>query len=191
MWSASFSPCLRNEDPSSFLETSPTTYRRLRALRARSVLGSVRQSVPENQRVRTPFGHSGARGPKCPRETPPDTPSDTPTFEHILSDTPQDTSGQKGLKPPVGGRGCLKPFRFLPVANVHSLSDSDRRTSDKHMSILNSNRNNNEASFGSHVHVRCEVLKTCQLMANSVRGLVARAIRNAIRANRSARIIRN
>ena len=34
------------------LETSPTPYRRLRALRARSVPGSVRESVPENQGVR-------------------------------------------------------------------------------------------------------------------------------------------
>ena len=34
------------------LETSPTPYRRLRALRARSVPGSVRESVPENRGVR-------------------------------------------------------------------------------------------------------------------------------------------
>ena len=90
---------------------------RLWALRARSVLGSVRESVPENRGVResvqkvsreclrsvkkvsghsgdtlgTPFGHSGARGLKGPRDIPPDTLSDTPIFGDTLSNAPRDT----------------------------------------------------------------------------------------------------
>ena len=53
-------------------------------------------------------GHSGARGPKGPRDTPPNTLSDTQISGDTLSDTPRDTSGPKGPKPPVGGWGCLK-----------------------------------------------------------------------------------
>ena len=52
----------------------------------------------------TLFGHSGARGPKGPGDTPWDTPGDTPVFGDTLGDTPGDTSGPKGPRDP-----CSRP----------------------------------------------------------------------------------
>ena len=60
-------------------------------------------------------------GPRAP-ETLPRTVSlsrGTPIFGDALSDTPLDTSGPKGPKPPVGGWGCLNPYlRRLGVFEV-------------------------------------------------------------------------
>ena len=60
------------------------------------------------------------RGPEGPRDTPPDTLSDTPIFGDTLLDTPRDTSGPKGPKPPVGGWACLN-FRNQTFKNSINL----------------------------------------------------------------------
>ena len=52
----------------------------------------------------TLFGHSGARGPKGPRDTPWDTLLDTPVFGDTLGDTPWDTLGPKGPRDSSRGR---------------------------------------------------------------------------------------
>ena len=52
----------------------------------------------------TLFGHSGARGPKSPGDTPWDTRSDTPVFGDTLGDTPQDTRARRARETPVAGQ---------------------------------------------------------------------------------------
>ena len=79
----------------------------LRGLRARCSGVSKRcpESVPgvskrcpghSKDTLGTPFGHSGAPGPKGPGDTLSDTPSDTPRFPDTLGDTP----GPKGPRDP-------------------------------------------------------------------------------------------
>ena len=109
--------------------------RSLRALRARSAPGSVRESVSKNRGVpesvwgsalgallkvtqkcpksvvldtfKSLFEHILGRGSKHPCSTPSDTPTHTPLFRDTLSGTSGGTSGPKGPKTLEGGRVLL------------------------------------------------------------------------------------
>ena len=73
----------------------------------------------------TLFGHSGARGPKGPGDTPSDTPSDTPHFRGHSRGHSGDTSGPKGPRD-----SCSRPAGFLRGCAllrsfVHTLGTAD------------------------------------------------------------------
>ena len=66
----------------------------------------------------TPFGHSGAGGPKGPKDTPWDTPSDTPVFGDTLGDTSWDTRALRARGTPCSWSADRKSYLCLALSDL-------------------------------------------------------------------------
>ena len=89
-------------------------------------MGFIQRVLHSGDILGTLFGHSGARGPKGPGDTPWDTPGGTPVFGNTLGDTPGDTPGPKGSRDPCSRPGGSQIYSVEHVTNLrHARQQSD------------------------------------------------------------------